>query len=133
MRLEGVPSQRIKSVWDDVLPFIRRALKYGDGRVLEDDILDSLTAGDYQLWRARDESTRGVMITEIAQYPRCKTVNIVLLGGDAWNEMKHLETNLVAWARVMGCEAIEIAHARPGWERLLPDWAKTAVVLERGV
>jgi hypothetical protein len=39
---------------------------------------------------------------------------------------EHIES----WARTMGCYAIEIV-GREGWQRVLPDYKRTAVVLEK--
>ena len=47
-----VPSQYVDTCWEKIAPFLEKAADYTYGRYTVDDIYDSITDYDYQLWVA---------------------------------------------------------------------------------
>jgi len=139
--LEGVAASDVAAHWEEVRPFVARALAEGAGQFVEEDIRGALERRDMQLWIVRpaersstagDAGRRvlGALITEIVAYPRLKACRLLLgsaSGGarDAWLGWRPA---IEAWARANGCAAMEL-YGRPGWARLIPQ-ARKRVALE---
>ena len=117
--------------WPTVEPLVLRALEHDDGCHTAASIRKALAAGKMQLWVDSSPIT-AICITEIVVYPATKRCNIFLLAGhdiDAWIwQLPALES----WAREKGCSAMEL-QGRPGWERILPGYVKTAVHLRKAL
>lgn len=85
------------------------------------DIPALCAQGSMQLWTVDDaeEGTVAAAVTQIVQYPRCKVLEVVALGGDGstrWGEELHRA--LMAFAREHGCSHVR-AYTRPGGARRL--------------
>lgn len=70
-------------------------------------------------------------VTQIAAYPNGKVLRVWLAGGDL-DELTHFLPAGENYARTQGCIAVEM-EARPGWERVLKDYRKHAVILTKGI
>lgn len=129
--LTGVRSDRIEALWPRVLPFVDRALGHAGGRYAAEDVLSALLKAQMQLWIAvGGDRIEAVLVTEIVDYPRQRRCNLFLGAGNALEAcLAHLPA-IEAWARAQGCDAIE-AGGRPGWERVLPGFRRTQVMLEK--
>lgn len=128
----GVVAAFIPLWWDAARPYIEHALDRGHGEFLPDDIRTCLLSRAMQLWLLRrNDEIRGALVTEIADYPRLRTVILRLFSAD--RELRGQWEPLLAviedWARDQGCAAIEI-FGRPGWARRL-DYELTHVVLRK--
>lgn len=131
--LTGVRSEKIGGLWPRVRPFVDRALSHAGGRYAPDDVLAALLRAQMQLWTAISENgIEAVLVTEIIDYPRRRRCNLFLSAGNALEAcLEHLPA-IEAWARAQGCDAIE-ASGRPGWERVLPGFRRTHVMLEKAL
>lgn len=115
-----VPPDHVEEAWPIALPFMERAAEYTYGRYTADDILDSVTQYDHQLWLTFREGgdAKGAAVTTIKQYPRKRFLDLTFIGGDdgmAWkNEMLDV---LRRWARDNHCDGIE-SSGRLGWARI---------------
>jgi hypothetical protein len=100
--------------------------------VTADDVLEQAKRADAQLWSYYDGIRfRGVVATRIHKTSRGLMCNIwVCIGMDATELMDGVYQTLEDWARSLGCYAIEIV-GRFGWERKLPGFKRTAIVLEK--
>lgn len=108
-------------------PWIEAALEYTGGTHTFDDIAASIASGMMQLWPA----PKGCAITEIAEYPRKKTMHIFLAGGELAQFFDMLES-AEAWAKAQGCVSIT-ASGREGWKRALKGWAFQSITMERPI
>lgn len=102
-----------------VITDIQSALEYGHGERNLKDITDSIQKGDKQVWvHSTEDLFTGTVITEIIQYPRKKTCQIIYLGGDS--SLKFLDELQVIeeWARLNNCVDIQVI-GRKGWLRVL--------------
>lgn len=76
-----------------------------------------------QLWRFEDCWA----ITEIFQSKRGAVCHIVALAGE-FNHQAIAE--IEQWAKTIGCTLVHFT-GRKGWERKLPDYKPTAIVMEK--
>ena len=87
-----------------------------------------------QLWiavdRSEPERIEAVCVTEIVSYPRERRCGLVFCAGDESGRWLHHLDAIADWARGQGCAALEL-QGRPGWERRLPEWKKTHVLLRK--
>jgi hypothetical protein len=89
----------------------------------EADIVAALLAQQMQLWPGK----RCAVVTEIVSYPRLKSLNVVLGGGDL-TELVSLRPALRQFGHAVGCSRLEIA-GRPGWQKAFPTLKRRAVLL----
>lgn len=101
------------------------------GNYTTDDFRQAIEARDAQLWLMVDDGEPlAAGISEIATYPRRKVCRIRGVAGHSFDRWHPTLTQFEAWARQQGCDGIEF-YARKGWERLLPDYRQTAIVMEK--
>ena len=110
-------------IWD----FLERGAKLlDDGRTTE-DLMEALSDGRQQLWMiSNGEKLVAICITEIVG----KICLFFLMIGEGRKNWLHLITEVEDWARTKDCERMR-ALARPGWARVLKDYRKTRIVLEK--
>ena len=77
------------------------------------DIKKRIKAGLMYIWPAKDS----VMITEFADYPRYRVLNIIFLGGD-YKELEEMLPSVEEFARQCDCKQI-IGGGRKGWIKKL--------------
>lgn len=92
-------------------PWIEAALEYSGGTHDFGDIVDGVLCGRMQLWPA----PKGCLVTEVVTFPRKKTIN-VFLGGGELEQLDDMHADVIAWAKEQGCTAATIS-GRPGWTR----------------
>jgi|APSaa5957512535_1039671.scaffolds.fasta_scaffold00673_5 hypothetical protein len=129
--LWGVPADEIEEMWPLCEELIEQALARSASHTVA-EVKEDLIEGRGQLWAAwtHDEGVLGVMVTYIVEYPRKKVCRIWLcVGRERARWVHHLE-NVEDWAREKGCVEIN-AVVRPGWEKVLTDYKKTHVTLEK--
>ena len=119
MEVSMVPPQLVNTCWKQIEPFMAKAAKYTYGRFTSDDIYDSVTEHDYQLWVAFDETgIKGAVVTNIMVYPKRKLLCMSFCGGYDLKEWKEPMLSLLQrYAKDMGCDGIE-ATARAGWAKI---------------
>lgn len=100
--------------------------------VSPEDVIRQAKDLDCQLWSYHDgENFRGVVATRIHTNAVGKVCSMwVCIGVDAEELMGGMHAEIERWARGIGCYAIEIV-GRPGWQKMLPGYRRTAVVLEK--
>lgn len=118
--VSAVPASMADEAWPIVRSFISEALQYAWGYTPE-HVLLKIRAGQATLWVVeKDMDIKAAAITEILEYPTCKTLNIWVLAGSEFWEWKDLLAVAEAYGRQNGCEWIECT-GRPGLQRLLKD------------
>ena len=94
-------------------PWIEAALEYSGGTHLFEDVEAGLMSGVMQLW----PSPKGCIVTEIVVYPRKKVLNVFLGGGDL-DQILDMHSDVIAWSKAQGCEALMMT-GRFGWKKPL--------------
>lgn len=125
-----VDPKQVHLIWDCVSHWIRLALERGDlgtFSVLENDVL----CGQALLWLAWDEpKIAGTAVTQIVRTERSKVCKVMACGGERIGDWVHLLTDIEKFARDERCDCVRLSGRR-GWERMLPNYRATKIVLER--
>ena len=96
------------------------------------DLLALLCKGAMRLWVAgsKERGAEALAVTEILQYPRALTFNILICTGqDRGRWFSHLRT-MEDWARENGCSRVT-ALTRKGWAKELADYRLTHYAWEK--
>lgn len=105
---------------------IERALLEGYGQMNYNDVLDFIKRGEFQFW----SSENSCVITTVDVFPRIKQLTVAIGAGDL-NEIDTIIRPVIEeWARRIECDTMLIM-GRPGWQRALEGYRRTAVVLEK--
>lgn len=114
-----VPTQYVDTCWAKIAPFLKKAADYTYGRYTVDDIYDSITDYDYQLWVAyEDGEFKGAVVTNFVIYPKRKVLCMSFCGGVELRLWKAPMLELLQrFARDTNCDGIE-ATARRGWAKV---------------
>jgi len=95
------------------------------------DVLQDLRRGSAQLWLATDDNVvEGIAVTVINDHPQCSTLLIWLCAGIEHEKYTPHICNIEDWAREQGCQKVSL-EGRPGWEKVLGDYEKTKIYLEK--
>lgn len=105
---------------------IERALAESYGQMNYNDVVNSIKSGEFQFWT----SENSCVITTIDIFPRIKQLTIVIGAGDFEEINNVIRPVLEEWARSIQCDTLLIM-GRPGWQRALEGYRRTAVVLEK--
>lgn len=105
---------------------IERALKEGYGQMNFNDVLDYIKSGEFQFW----SSESSCVITTIDVFPQIKQLTVVIGAGDLKEIDDVIRPVIEEWGRHIKCDTMLIM-GRPGWERALDGYRRTAVVLEK--
>lgn len=105
---------------------IDRALAEGYGQMTFEDVVERINSGEFQFWR----SESSCVVTTIDIFPRIKQLTVIIGAGDLKEINDHIRPIIEEWARGIGCDTMLIM-GRPGWQRALEGYRRTAVVLEK--
>lgn len=131
VQLIAVDPARVKEIWPAARPLIERAYKDGDQNV-PPEILHDLTKGRRLLWLAVDgeEKIIAAMLTQLFNMVSGKMLKMQECGGERMRDWKHLRKRVEDYARAEGCTRV-LCEGREGWERIMPDYKRVAIVLEK--
>lgn len=129
--LYGVQAPDARKRWAVVRPWAEKLAAETGGRFLAEDILAHIEAQQIGLWlvMSGDQCT-GICLTQILQWPRLREARFWGIAGRGFENWRHLQPVLEAWARSKGCTRFAM-EGRVGWARLLHDWTQTRVVMEK--
>ena len=105
---------------------IDRALAEGYGQMNYADVVDGIKRGEFQFW----SSENSCVITTIDIFPRLKQLTVIIGAGDLKEIDDIIRPVVEEWARHINCDTMLIM-GRPGWQRALDGYKRTAVVLEK--
>jgi hypothetical protein len=140
MQLVCVPPDQVARAWLHVRHLILAAMKRG-GLSSFRPVEDAVLRGDALLWLAWDGDPRSgsgagritaAAVTELQQTEWRKACVVVACGGDDMRRWIGLLDSIEAYARAAGCEAVRMM-GREGWQRMLPSYRRTGIVLERAL
>lgn len=110
-------------------PQIEAALAHSGGTHTYADVMSMVADGRLQLW----EGVNSVIVTEIIEYPRKRTLHFFLAGGNM-AELKAMYPLVEEWGRMQGCSSASMI-GRPGWVRSFltkdEDWKDGLVVMQK--
>lgn len=127
-RIFVVPREQVLQAW----PAIHDQLRRIQGEDWEpEDVLEELEQGYAQCWGIRGSPIQTLFITKICHTHTHRHGLVWICAGE------HIESGLgmyreyiEPWFKTQRCEWIEIV-GRAGWQKVLPDYQKRAVILRK--
>ena len=112
--------EEIDDIWPGIAPLVARGLERGShGEYTVEDVHAGLVQGRLQLWMAKDGDTPAIGLTQVATYPRFRTVLLLFCVGDGVDDWQEIGLAAIEKAaRANGMRAIEVI-GREGWSRRL--------------
>lgn len=118
--ISAVPSNSVDEAWGHTCQLIEDAIEHAWG-VGPADVFKRLQEGSAVLWIVeKDLKIVGIVVTEIVNYPRGRSLNIWLTAGKNLHEWKDCFASLECFARHHGCDYVETT-CRPGMKHVLRD------------
>lgn len=98
------------------------------------DILEQLRYGTRLLWLATDERNKiiAAALTQLFPMRSGMVCKVLECGGDHMREWIGMRTQIEEYAKLEQCSRVLI-EGRPGWARMLPDYATIGVTLEKRI
>lgn len=121
----------LEKVWPLVEPLIDRVCRFG-GEYQPSTVLLKCLNTEAQLWCIFDDGRPiGAAVTEIIDKDLRRDCNIWLCAGSYSDQARDsLLREIEDWARKVGCERVQLVGRR-GWEKKLPGYRRTRVILEK--
>ena len=129
MNLLAVDPSEVSKVWPHVRDLIYKAMKRGglsSYSSVELEVLEGLA----QLWIAYDEEIYAAAVTQLHETEWGRSCVITALGGREMDKWLPFISEIEKYAKGAGCEKIRI-FGRLGWERKLPTYKTTRIILEK--
>jgi hypothetical protein len=125
-----LPEQALQT-WPTIIDLVESAIPSAGGRYNSLDFLSGVIKGYYHLWVIYDVRIPiGVIITQIAKYPRQKRLRYLLLAGKDIKSIMTHEPEFDRWAKSVGCAGAEMC-GRLGWKRVLKHWKSDHIEMSR--
>lgn len=126
-----IPRKDVAFIWGLVKPYVEECLAHTMGEMEADDVRDRLLGGSMQLFIAYYGCVKGIIVTEVVNYPQKRALRGYLIAGsefEAWAPT--MQEKLERYCKYMACDYIETV-CRPGLaEKLKPlGWKTTQVML----
>lgn len=131
MQATAIHPTLLEKAWPVLEPLIARVCRYG-GEWQPSTVLLKCMNQSAQLWAVWDESRPvAAAVTEIFDKDLRRDCNIWLCAGSYSDQARDcLLREIEDWARSIGCERIQLVGRR-GWEKKLPAYRRTRVILEK--
>ena len=127
------PEDAVK-IWDKVGPMLQKVVDHTEGELLPEDFLDNIVNGYMHLWLSvEDTEITMVMVTQIIEYPRRKTLRIIAIAGENFKETHSQFNDMIeSFAIQAGCSGLEL-WGRKGWKKMLPYWESNYIVFTKNL
>ena len=122
MRLKQCQPSEVLAYWPAINGWIISALNHGGVFLTPENVWSSLLLGQMTLFLALDEEEQvhACAVMQIIQYPKIKCCNYIVVGGRKMDNWAHLVSDVEAYAKAAGCEAME-SISRPGMAKKARD------------
>jgi hypothetical protein len=126
-----IPREDVLDYWPRVYPWLDRAYAK-TGNPMPETCRDDLLQGHKQLWVAWAPEGRLLcaVLTRLAKMRDGLHGQVVAAGGVEVDRWIFGMTTIEQWAKDEGCVKVTV-QGRPGWAKLLQDYRRTQVVMER--
>lgn len=130
--LVHIAPSMMEQAWEHIEPLLSKACAESRGEFSIPLILANLEHWPI-LAIVRGDRVQAVMVTCVSIQPHRRVLDCILASGDHAKDWPLVDEDFDAFARGFGCSAVRIPHARKGWQRTLPHWDWTGIVLERKI
>jgi hypothetical protein len=117
----------LSAEWSRCADWIAAALEHANGTHSMRDVFEMVERSDAQFWPLHDAA----IVTEIVEYPQCRTLRFWLAGGNL-KTLFEAEPTLINWSKSWGCKSVEIVGRR-GWHRALNGYRPTATIMTKEI
>ena len=120
LKLVLLTPENIVEYWHLIKESIEDALKKGTGESSLFDIYKKLINGNAQAWVVLkdDKDMVAVATTEFIEWSQYKSLHLITVTGEGWDEYKYLHAELEQFAKDSGCKDVQV-WGRKGWEKKL--------------
>lgn len=120
--LDPISPNQLKVIWPKVLKFVVRGLRYSDGKLDANDVLQSCLCETMLLWAVyNDSEVTGCFVTQLSEYPKGRRVCILALSTSDFDGMMTHWPKFKKWAISNDADSIELL-GRDGWLKKLPKY-----------
>jgi hypothetical protein len=132
--VEKFDRDRFEHFWPEISKELDTVPQIWADRWTKESIYQAVMMEHFQCWAAGDDSRiRVVMFTQVAVYPACNVLQVMIAFGNGIVKMlPSLDATMERFALACDCASIEIV-GRPGWDKSLEPlgFKRTAVVVSR--
>jgi hypothetical protein len=127
-----IPPHIFPDAWPAIEPLVPTIIDRSGGRVSVMTLIQEVAAGTQHVWTVWDgNEVRALVGAEVGFAPTgLKLCTINFAAGRDSHEWIHLLSEVETWAVSIGCQKLEM-WARKGWQRKLPDYRMTHILLEK--
>jgi hypothetical protein len=100
--------------WARCKHWIEDALEYDGGHYSIEDVWSEIVKGNATFWPGK----RSAVVSQFWNFPKARTCNHWLAGGDMDELLNEMQPVIDNWARANGCTEVTIA-GRVGWVRAM--------------
>lgn len=127
-----IPPNDLPKVWDQVAGLVEKACEYSQGQFSPLAIVDGVLDGSYTLIGFGDgDDISSIAVLTVSQFPTgLRICELLLASGEQLKDWIEFEELVGAYAKGQGCTRFRMI-GRPGLQRMLSHWKRSAVVLER--
>lgn len=131
-----VHPSKVHMVWDQVSPWLEKALEHGDGLYSSSDILEHIMSQAFILWVAvKDEEIVGMSIASIDVYPQKTVASVRWTGGKPhagrdW--LLPMVDELKRWGKHFGASLL-VGGGRKGWLRGPYGFKQSQIIFEQDI
>ena len=135
LSLVFIDPNELPHLWPHLQPLLAEACEWSAGQFSVSSVVAGIMNGEYRAAVFFDEKhmPQSLMILSVSEFPtRKRILEVLLASGSALKEWLTLQPQLDAYARQFECHSIRMI-GREGLQRLMPEWKRTAIVLEREI
>lgn len=121
----------LPKAWPQLEPLLAKACEWSQGQFSPEAVVNGIMSGGYQLLAYMDEDDiASIAVLTISQFPTgMRICELLLASGEGMRDWRHFQPQVAAMAKQYGCTKFRMI-GREGLQRMLPDWKRTAIVLE---
>lgn len=141
--VERITLEQFTEVWLKILPFVKKLVRRGHGRISEKSVFDEVVNREVHLWVCFDDDNNNEVVafiaTRVREYATKRLLSFDYIGGERVEEWFDVAHDLIAqWAKTKivdggpECHGIE-AIGRLGWQRFLKPkgWDQQYTIFEK--
>lgn len=114
-----VPTLETASLWPEVVEVLQLALDRIAWAYKPEDIQSRIAHEQMHLGVFEvDGRVTTACVTEVIQFPRCRALNVFLIGGNGFGMWTQWFEDIRNVAKILGCRYV-IGTGRDGWERVV--------------
>lgn len=122
----------LPALWPQLEPLVVKACEYSMGQFNPEVVVDGILAGEYRLLAYMDGDTvASIALLCVSRYRIGLCIlEVLLASGQNLRDWRKFEEQVAAYGKAQGCQKFRMI-GREGLQRMLPEWRRAAIVLEK--